>query len=573
MAEFRPGNTDRVRDLCRKLKPIIGQKMDQLFSAYCAEDAAGKTQIETYLEALQGKYLETHLDDVATDLVPPRPEQSAGEYGLGTVQYAGKGVGEFGLREHEWIQHVGVFGRSGAGKTNIGLEIFRQLRQRGKPVLVFDWKRNYRDLLALPEFEDVEVYTIGRNVAPLRFNPLIPPKGSNPKTWLKQLIQVVAHAYCLGNGVLYLLQQTLDEVYEEFGVYTGNIHRWPTFRDILEKAKERDARGREAGWLSSTLRALSSLCFGEMDTMLNTSQNQSLERLLTNSVILEMDALTQSDKIFLVQSLLLWVHGRRIIDGEREVFKHAIMIEEAHHVLSNERHSLVGGQSVMEIVFREIREFGESIVFLDQHPSKISISALGNTFCTICFNLKHQKDIYAMAQSMLLASSEKDMLGSLEVGQAVVKLQGRTARPFLVNVPEFPIQKGVVSDAHISTRMAGIIEDAFPTHVYGSPPSCGSAATSTTMSSGVPAAIYQDGEEGLPDPRTRALLADVNDYPESGIAARYKRIGISVRQGQKLKAQLVNQELIEEREQRTQTGRIRIIRLTEKGRAAMLYDP
>jgi len=86
MTEFRPGNTDRVRDLCRRLKPIIGPKMDQLFSAYCAEDVDGKTQIETYLEALQGKYLETHLDDVAVDLVPPRPEQAAGEYGLGTVR-------------------------------------------------------------------------------------------------------------------------------------------------------------------------------------------------------------------------------------------------------------------------------------------------------------------------------------------------------------------------------------------------------------------------------------------------------------------------------------------------------
>jgi len=30
---------------------------------------------------------------------------------------------DFGLREKEWIQHVGVFGRSGAGKTNAGFLI------------------------------------------------------------------------------------------------------------------------------------------------------------------------------------------------------------------------------------------------------------------------------------------------------------------------------------------------------------------------------------------------------------------------------------------------------------------
>jgi hypothetical protein len=51
----------------------------------------------------------------------------------------------------------------------------------------------------------------------------------------------------------------------------------------------------------------------------------------------------------------------------------------------------------MEITFREIREFGESLIILDQHPSQISLPALGNTYCSICMNLKHKTDINAMA--------------------------------------------------------------------------------------------------------------------------------------------------------------------------------
>jgi hypothetical protein len=92
--------------------------------------------------------------------------------------------------------------------------------------------------------------------------------------------------------------------------------------------------------------------------------------------ILELDALTQQDKIFFVEALLLWIHHRRMIEKQRETFKHAILIEEAHHIFSDERRSLVGGQSVMDIIFREIREFGESLILLDQHPSKISLYAL-----------------------------------------------------------------------------------------------------------------------------------------------------------------------------------------------------
>jgi hypothetical protein len=55
-----------------------------------------------------------------------------------------------------------------------------------------------------------------------------------------------------------------------------------------------------------------------------------------------------------------------------------------------------------------------------------------------------------------------------------------------------------------------------------------------------------------------AFLRDVKDNPDSGIAARYKRLGLSVRQGQKLKDQALQQSLIEETIEATKTGRLKI---------------
>jgi hypothetical protein len=530
--------------------------MDRIFMAYSLEDADGKRQIETYLEALAVKHIPMRLDVSSINLVPPSPNALTGPYRLGEVVYAGKPIAPFGIRPQEWIQHVGVFGRSGAGKTNLGFEIFRQLLLHDKPVLVFDWKRNYRDLLVRPEFRDVEVYTVGRDVAPFYFNPLIPPPGTDPKTWLKQIIEVVASAYCLGNGVLFLLQETLDAVYAESGVYSGKVDQWPTFREVLVRAKERNARGRESAWLSSTLRALSSLCFGQMDDTLNTphDQSQTIGHMLRRSVILEMDSLGQADKTFLISALLLYIHHHRMAEGEREVFKHAIMIEEAHHILANERTSLIGGQSVMEITFREIREFGEAISILDQHPSKIAISAIGNTYTTVCLNLKHAKDVSAMSQAMLLESDEKDLLGSLEVGQAVVKLQGRAPRPFLIQIPEFELTKGTVTDDAVRLKM-GLLslqnEGREVAHV---------------VEGGDDGAQHVVASPQNPVTGEWALLQDVVSYPDSGVAARYKRIGKSVRQGQKLKTMAVSSGLLEEVEEHTATGRLVVLRLTEKGR-------
>ncbi len=550
------GNIEKVRDLCRKLKPVLGGKMEQVFQAYMAEDDDGKEQLENYLEMLQAKYVPMRLDGISTQLVPPEPAQAYGEYELGTVLYGGKERGIFGLREHEWIQHVGIFGRTGAGKTNLGFKIVEELVKHRKPVLILDWKRNYRDLLRNPLLKDAQVYTIGRDVSPFTFNPLIPPPGTNPKTWLKKLDEVIAHAYLLGNGVLYLLQQTLDQLYEEFGVYSGDVVRWPTFQDVLDKARKLDARGREAGWLSSALRALASLCFGDMGELVNHPAAACPADLLDKTVILELDALTQQDKVFFASALLLWIHHARMVEPERETFKHAILIEEAHHILSDERRSLVGGQSVMEITFREIREFGESLILLDQHPSQISLPALGNTYCTICLNLKHSKDVSAMAQCMLLDGPEKDILGNLEVGQAVVKLQGRTQGPFLMKIPQFEITKGSISDKMIVRKIA---------------PHGPRLLTETSRPLPVPSQRKPSVESSFPtyrahsDDLAQAFLRDVADYPDTGISARYKRLGVSVRQGQKVKLRAIEAGLVREQKVSTKTGRLMRICLTDKG--------
>jgi predicted transcriptional regulator len=62
-----------------------------------------------------------------------------------------------------------------------------------------------------------------------------------------------------------------------------------------------------------------------------------------------------------------------------------------------------------------------------------------------------------------------------------------------------------------------------------------------------------------------AFLKDVVDDPDSGVAARYKRLGLSGRQGQKVKTKLLEEGFIQEELETTHTGRLTTIRLTEKG--------
>jgi 3-dehydroquinate synthetase len=51
----------------------------------------------------------------------------------------------------------------------------------------------------------------------------------------------------------------------------------------------------------------------------------------------------------------LWIHHFRLSEGERETFKHAIIIEEAHHILLRKKQEMTGTEAVTDIILREIR--------------------------------------------------------------------------------------------------------------------------------------------------------------------------------------------------------------------------
>lgn len=532
----------------------MGARADTIWFAYLREDESGKKEIESLLEIYSSQLLQGNLQEDKKLLIPPSKEKAAGEYYIGDAIYDGKLLFPFGLKEEEWIRHINIFGQSGAGKTNLSFLIMRELARKKKPFLFLDWKRNGKDLMTRPEFEDLLVFTVGRNISPFRFNPLIPPPDADPKAWLKKLIEVIAHAYCLGNGVIYLLQQAIDDAYKKYGIYTGNATKYPTFRDIHEWLKNYPAQGRETNWLTSAMRATASLCFGSMDSVVNSGQNYGMEEILKQKVILELDALTQSDKIFFIESLILWIHDYRLTRPERENFSHCIICEEAHHILSGERHSLFGGESVIIVAIKELRELNQSFVVVDQMPSQISPVAMANSYCTIAMNLKNKQDVSSAASAMLLDNEQKEYLGKLEVGEAIVKLQGRILSPFMIHIPEFPIQKGSVDDTFIKRRMKTYFSNFQPQLVEGSE----NESIEVQDKASEPANTLSE--------REKQFLLDVFNYPRSGTVERYNRMHISCRQGDKIKRCLLAKGLFLQEDLPTQNGRLRIIRLTDQTR-------
>jgi hypothetical protein len=170
-----------------------------------------------------------------------------------------------------------------------------------------------------------------------------------------------------------------------------------------------------------------------------------------------------------------------------------------------------------------------------------------------------------ISDSLLLDMERTRYLGRLDIGTAMVKLQGRWFDPFLVRFPHVKIEKGVITDEEVEKRMAGLfqtLEEDFREEAIIEPDSA-------------PKEVFRDfrgkekGEEegifGLAD----RLLKDVGRQRLSPASDRYRRLGTNAYQGSRARDVLLSKGLVEVKTISTKTGRLSMVSPTEKGLAVL----
>ena len=555
-----------INELTQKLAPLIGKKKaNQILYKYNSiQDVKQKLRFEDKIRFICYKLLEPDFEEKIL-LSPPPASELSKENVLGTVVYNDLGYCPFGLSNKDLLMHTAILGRSGSGKTNIVFKLISELGKNNIPFLIFDWKKNYRSLTA--KRKDVLVFTPGSETSPFYFNPLIPPAGVPPKIWKEFLVSAIGYAYFIGEGALTILEQGIDQAYEQFGVYEGMCKNYPCFTDvakiILGKGQR---RGREMLWMQSCTRVLYALTNSTIADSINVPQNaMPLEALLKNNVIIELDYLSPSNKVFLTQAFLLWIYFHKLAGPKSEELENLIIIEEAQNLLLKGKEEMKSGNILPKII-REFRELGLGLCFVAQEPSKMNTTAFQNTHTLIALNQRYRRDIEELGSSMSLQFKEWIYLGQIPIGSAIVNMKGSYPTSFMVKFPFVKI-KDQISDQKLKEYMdetffskTGLKLPApkkssdfqlFSNQAYLYP------SREKTAKDEKP--YQQNNEEGL------VLLLHISEHPTLSTTQHYKNLGFNYRAGNFHKKKLIDQGSIKEEIILDGPVRKKLMKVTQKG--------
>lgn len=517
-------------DLFRRLKPLYGKRIDALWLEYQLADVERKREIEGLLTLLATKRLGMAVGDEKLVLdAPPAALIGAGEFTIGDVSYPGISPYPFRIRRNELLRHVFILGPTGTGKSTLLLNLLVQVQAAGVPYMVFDFKRNYRTLLAAPAHDDLVVFTVGRSTAPLHLNALQSPPGVEFEEWAAALADIISTSYLLMQGARNVLKEALLQARAR----NGEEATLALAHEILEAELDATKTGsRRYGWLESSTRSLEELTKGSFGRALNTNA-QTISDLLTRPVVFELQGFGDDQKrffcLYFLQAVLML---RKNASSQRERLQHVLVFDEGHNVFPRERQ---GEVSVPARLAREVREYGEAIIAATQQAD-VSESLIANSGFKFILRCDYPRDVTFASQ---LLQIKPEWLPKLALGTGIARLPVRFYSPFLFTFGVQPIKNTTIHDA--------VVHEQWARH-FG--PTAEEPARPREVSV---------------SERDAQLLRDVVDHPISTITKRYERLGWNYKTGNAIKDSVIAKELARFDPVVTPTGQVKILSLTDRG--------
>jgi hypothetical protein len=445
-------------------------------------------------------------------------------------------------------------------------------------------------------------FTVGNPRASNLFRTNInePPEGVDPKEWVGLLCDLITESFFASYGVHKILTETLDMAFRDFGVYKGskNYPTWWQIRDRLEQqeadmrggkgrleqqeADMRGGKGRQSEWITSAIRIAYALTFGHFGETITCKDKyvMKVEDLLDKRIIFELNSLNDAEKKFFCEYILTYIYKlKKAKDvARKQEFELAILVDEAHNIFLKDKTRFVK-ESVTEMIYREVREYGISLICLDQHISKLSDVVAGNSACNIAFQQILPYDVDAVSGLMHIRDT-RNFFTLLPVGSALVKLSERHFTPFEIKVPLSEIKKEKISDAELAERMKKVVTGEKKLKVFKERTNIKSLNKQLQRVEHIAKASGVRPKKGdmlskpiqesyLLHTTGKKFLKYLKRHPKTGTAKVYEALKLSARKGNEIKKELEGLGFIEVAEVKDQKGWRKVMRLTDLGEKAL----
>ncbi|MBN2052672.1 ATP-binding protein [Candidatus Woesearchaeota archaeon] len=566
-----------IEEMSRKLRPIMGAKIDHLFMSYnLTDEPEKKKEIANFIYALYIKYVSHAVLQDKILLEPPAKEMVRGDYPIGTISYADNDLYTFNLREHDWQRHMCITGMSGSGKTTLAFQLIRNFIVKQKPFVIMDWKKSFRPLMLIDK--EMLLFTVGNETISNGFKVNInrPPKGVPPKEWIGILTDVILESFNASHGTAKIIAETLDEAFKDFKVYQGS-NNYPTWRQVMdrliEKENESKKNRRETEWLTTAVRIAHMLTFGDFGTALCTkgAEEMNVEELLDKKVIFELYSLSTVQKKFFCEYFMTYIYKlKKNLNLTADDFQYSIIVDEAHNIFLREKPNFLK-ETVTDMIYREMREYGVGLICLDQHVSKLSETVVGNSACIIAFQQILPGDVEVIS-TLTQLRDKRQYFSMLDIGQAIVRLAERYNDPFMIKVPNIALKKENVSNEHVIDRMKKFMtEHKLRKAIEHSTEDLVEKELEklrrTYFVSGVntnAAELKQIHIDKQPQAYSEVLTGNLNaeeklflelvQKEELSVSQVYNKLGLSARKGNDIKDSLIKKQLINVREEKSNKG-------------------
>ena len=375
-------------------------------------------------------------------------------------------------------RHLGVFGKTGCGKTwLLSLIVISCVRLR-IPVIFYAPIRgehahlkmaaDEKDPRLAEAAEKIRVYTPGRDgISPFRFNPLKPLPGISIEEHTERILEATFASVPVFPAFQASLQEGLYNLYKRF----PDPGRPPVFADWIAEAKEVFRNYSYEGDLKSNLASAMNVrerpfLFGPVARILDSRESiPGFEDLLNGYTIVEFEGLSREATSLLIHLHLnaVWQHLVRT-SAQKEGIRLVIIIDECHVVSTRESQPVHREESVnltaqasqvLNRLVREVRKHKGCVVLADQSAQSLDADLIRLIGSFAAMWTTDRFDRETLGNSMHMSASEVDELVLLKTGEAFLATRGyirprkiRTSSP-----PAFMIETKPPSDEELRAAL------------------------------------------------------------------------------------------------------------------------